>query len=142
MPAGELPDDALAALAQTPVPAGGTLASSAGTELVDAVLKQGDPESVDRLVALRTGDPEFSYLLALKLLEAGFPDHAERAARNAVRHGPKDARYYERLGSILWACGKVEEGIGTLRIACELAGSWTYPQERLTMLLAERGRAL
>jgi hypothetical protein len=25
-----------------------------------------------------------------------------------------------------------------MRIACELAGDWSYPQERLAMMLAER----
>jgi len=137
-PAGDMPRGRLEQLAQTPVPAGGTLDPALAAELITAVLQRGDPAQLDQLVTLRAGDTEFSYLLALKLLEAGFPDHAERAARNAARHGPREARFYERLGSIQWARGKLEDAIGTMRIACELAGDWSYPQERLAMMLAQR----
>jgi len=125
-------------LAQTPVPAGGTLDPAVAAELIEAVLQKGDREQIERLTEQRAGDTEFNYVLSLKLIEAGFADPAERAARNAARHGAREARYYERLGSILWARGKLEDAIGTMRIACELAGEWSYPQERLAMMLAER----
>lgn len=137
--AGDAGEAALAALARIPPPPRGRVNSSLAAQFIDTVLAQDRPEQVARLLNVRRGDPEFSYLLALKLLEAKRLAEAEQAALAATEAAPTNAKYFERLAGVLWRAGKRSEAIEPMRTACELDPQWAHPREGLAKMLAAIG---
>lgn len=131
-------DSALRCLAEIPAPPHGYVDSNSAERAIEAVLAEPDPDLRDLLLRSRVGDAEFHYILARKLIDAGFLEQAEEAASNAVQQSrQRQARYYERLAGVRWMRGKRQDAIAPMQTASELDPHWDYPRECLARMLAE-----
>jgi hypothetical protein len=91
--AAEIAESALVPSIPTALPLGAEPTPAAAAEAIDAVIEQGDPELIDRMIRLRGGEAEFCRLFALKLFEADLRDHARRAVMQAARSFAKKPLY-------------------------------------------------
>jgi len=89
----EIAEPALVPSIGTALPLGAEPSPAAAEKAIDAVIEQGDPELIDRMIRLRGGEAEFCRLFALKLFEADLGNHARRAVMQAARSFAKKPLY-------------------------------------------------